>query len=154
MSRHWFLPVLLGLLGCPADTPQPILSPVRVDPVRVVEEIMTGNRPAIIDGARYMTVDRFLSSNNSQQPLKEGEWVCIEGKVLRSGDRFGATYIHLSSPGNQEHVEFEALGNVLQGTTPGMNVVLRGQTTSHYLHLSNASFVTQQQIDNTLKANE
>jgi hypothetical protein len=154
MARHCFLPVLLGLLGCPADTPQPVLSPVQIDPVRVVEEIITGKRPAIIDGSRYMTVDRFLRPNNSQQSLKEGEWICIEGKVLRTGDRFGATYIHLSSPGSQEYVEFEALGNVLQGTTPGMNVVLRGQTTSHNLHLSNASFVTQQQIDNALKANK
>ena len=150
--RNGVLLILLGFFGCSEEPIQPIPDPLPIRPIRVISEIVPGERPEAIDSARFMSVSEFLHPSVGPMSWNVGDWVCLEGNIQRSGDRFGAIYVHLSPPESMEYVEFEAGGDILAGATPGKNVLLRGQISSHNNHLSNVSFVTQEQIDLALKS--
>lgn len=143
--------VSASLVGCGDSAPSPTAHPP--DPITaellVVNSINPGPRPPSIREAKFYTADEFLAAGTAGHVAK-GEWVCIEGTVIRSGELFGAPYVAIAAGSDHEfHCEGYDLARFR--IDPGTNVVVRGRVSAISKGLGDTTPVTQGEIDQALR---
>lgn len=110
-----------------------------------IPALPVGPRPKVILDAHVSDTHAF-----HQDPGTEDRWVCLEGRVVRSGTTMGAESITFQCPACDEIIYCEGASLARYNIPWNTNVMIRGRF-SGGMNLSDVDVVTQQQVDSALK---